>query len=259
MVNQFVYSLIYLTEPIGFIWFLLLLGAILFLKRKQWLAAIYCLCVAAIISLIGSTPLPGKLMETLERQYIRTNIYDVPVCDAVVSLGGSVQASKFDIYGLDLMFTGDRIFMAVELIKKGKAKNLVIGGSGYEVNGGKRIEPDMVKRWLEEWKLVDAQIFSLGATENTHEEALKTAELASKMGWKSVIIVTSAYHMPRTAATFKKTGLNIVCVPCDFQTSVSIETPISYTLVPRYQGFMKLSLFIRETVGLLIYKLRGWA
>ena len=259
MLNQLIYSLIYLTEPIGFIWFLLLVGAVVFLKRKQFLPSVYCLFIAAIISVIGSTPLPGKLMETLERQYVQTNIYNVPVCDAVVSLGGSVQASKYDIYGLDVMFTGDRIFMAVELVKKGRAKNLIIGGSGYEVNGVKKIESDMVKHWLEEWKLVNVPIYSLGATENTHEEALRTAELAQKLGWKSVILVTSAYHMPRTAATFRKTGLNIVCVPCDFQTSVSIETPVTYTLVPRYQGFMKLSLFIRETVGLMIYKMRGWA
>lgn len=263
MISQLLHSLIYLAEPIGFIWLLILTGAIIFAKRKNWFAALYCLIVAGIISLIGSTPIPGKLVETLERQYVRANPYDVPVCDAVVSLGGSVQGSRFDAHGLDIMFTGDRIFMAVELIKRGRGKCLVIGGSGYEVNGITRIEPDIVKQWLSEWKLVDVPIYSLGATENTHEEALKTMELAKKHGWKQIILVTSAFHLPRAAATFKKvsenTGLNIICVPCDFQTSISIETPTAYTLVPRYQGFVKLSIFIRETIGMAIYKIRGWA
>ncbi|MGC8829454.1 MAG: YdcF family protein [Verrucomicrobiia bacterium] len=264
MISQLLHSLIYLAEPIGFVWFLILLGAIIFAKRKNWLASLYCLIIAGIISLIGSTPAPGKLMELLEKQYIRQNPYDLPVCDAVISLGGSVQGSRYDAHNLDLMFTSDRIFMAIELIKRGLAKNLVIGGSGYEVNGTVKIESDMVKQWLTEWKLVEVPIYSLGATENTHEEALRVAALAKTNGWKQIILVTSAYHLPRAAATFKKAtreiaGFNIFCVPCDFQTSISIETPTAYTLVPRYQGFVKLSLFVREIIGTAIYKIRGWA
>ncbi|MGC8743600.1 MAG: YdcF family protein [Verrucomicrobiia bacterium] len=264
MLSQLIHSLIYIAEPIGFIWFLILVGAVIFAKRKNWLASLYCLIIAGVISLIGGTPVPGKLMELLEKQYIKQNPYDLPVCDAVVSLGGSVQGSRYDAHNLDLMFTADRIFMAVELIKRGRAKNLLVGGSGYEVDGVVKIEPDMVKKWLVEWRLVDVPIYSLGATENTYEEALRVAALAKTNEWKQIILVTSAYHLPRAAATFKKAtgdipGFVINCVPCDFQTSLSIETPTAYTLVPRYQGFVKLSLFIREIIGTAMYKLRGWA
>ncbi len=258
MLRQLFYSLIYLTEPIGFIWFLLCVGALIFARKKQWLASIYCIVIAGIISIIGSTPLPGKLVEMLEKQYLRQDPFDVPVCDAVVSLGGSVQTSKYDAHNLDVMYSGDRIFMAVELAKRGRAKNLVIGGSGYLFNGVLKIEPDMVKQWLTDWKLNYVPIYSLGATDNTHDEALRVANLAKTNGWQQILVVTSAYHMPRTAATFKKAGLNIVCVPCDFQTSLSIETPVSYTLVPRYQGFVKLSIFIHEILGMATYKIHGW-
>ncbi len=259
MLSQLIHSLIYLIEPIGFIWFLLCIGALLFARRKQWLASIYCIVIAGMISVIGSTPVPGKLIEILEKQYLRQNPYDVPVCDAVISVGGSVQASKYDAHNLDVMYAGDRIFMAIELVKRGRAKNLVIGGSGYEFNGVYKIEPDMIKEWLIDWKLVDVPIYSLGATENTHDEAVRIANLVKTNGWQQIIVVSSAYHLPRTAATFKKAGLNIVCVPCDFQTSLSIETPVSYTLVPRYHGFVKLSIFIHEFIGMTMYKIRGWA
>ena len=182
MLRQLFYSLIYLTEPIGFIWFLLCVGALIFARKKQWLASIYCIVIAGIISIIGSTPLPGKLIEMLEKQYLRQDPFDVPVCDAVVSLGGSVQASKYDAHNLDLLYSCDRISMAVELVKRGRAKNLVIGGSGYQFKGVLIVEPDMVKQWLTDWKLVDVPIYSLGATDNTHDEALRVANLAKTNG-----------------------------------------------------------------------------
>lgn len=259
MVNQLITSLIYLAEPIGFIWFLLILGTLIFIKRKQWLPAIYSVSIAAIMSLIGSTPIPGWLLESLERHYVKNYQTDVPVCDAVVVLGGWTQASRYEANGLDFMNEGDRIIMGIELIKRGKAKNLVLGGSGYYVNGKLKIESELAKQWLSNWRIVNAEIFSLGATENTYDEAVRTRELARRFGWKKLIIVTSAYHLRRAEAVFKSIGIDVVPVPCDFRTSLSIETPVAYTLVPRYQGFIKLSLYIREVVGYYIYYLRGWA
>jgi uncharacterized SAM-binding protein YcdF (DUF218 family) len=149
--------------------------------------------------------------------------------------------------------------MGLELMRLGKGKALVLGGAVTELEGGeKRVEADLMQKWLAAWKLPEAPVISLGACENTHDEAQKVAKLCQERGWKQVVLVTSAYHLPRAAACFRTEGVATTCVPCDFKTSVSLEGKPGFTLVPRYQGFLKASIYVREQIGWIVYRWRGW-
>ena len=53
---------------------------------------------------------------------------------------------------------------------------------------------------------------------NTAEEARALDRMARAREWRSVLLVTSATHLPRSVATFRRlTGLTIIPVACDFQ------------------------------------------
>ena len=66
--------------------------------------------------------------------------------------------------------------------------------------------------------------------------------------------------MKRAQATFQTAGVPVFCVPCDFQTKVSVETGDELVLIPipRPGGFQKVSLFLHEQIGWLTYRMRGW-
>ena len=178
--------------------------------------------------------------------------------NGVEVLGGGVRPSKYDVAGLDLYAAGDRVVMGVEFVRRGKARNMVVGGGAYTIGGRRLVEADLTKRWLAEWRLADVPVFSLGACENTHDEAVRVAALRKEKGWQKILLVTSAYHMKRAQAVFRTAGVPVVCVPCDYQTEVSIETGPGATIVPRFGGFQKLSLFIHEQIGWWMYRWRGW-
>jgi uncharacterized SAM-binding protein YcdF (DUF218 family) len=201
---------------------------------------------------------PGDLVASLERPFIVRELDKLPACDAVVVLGGACRPSKFDVGGLDLTAASDRVIMGLELIRRGKARNLVVSGAGHNVNGRKLVEADLTKRWLTTWHLPNAPIESLGACVDTHDEALRVAALRREKGWQKVLLVTSAFHMKRAQAVFRTAGVPVVCVPCDFQTDISIETEWGWAWVPRQPGFEKLTLYIHEQIGWLVYRWRGW-
>jgi uncharacterized SAM-binding protein YcdF (DUF218 family) len=183
----------------------------------------------------------------------------VPAADAVIMLGGGFEPSRLEAFGLGLTPDADRAVMALELVRQRKGGVLVLSGAETVLeNGERRVEADMMVKWLAAWKLPDVPVLSLGACENTHDEAVKVARLAKEKGWKKIILVTSAYHMPRAAACFRTEGVPVVCVPCDYKTSLSLEGRGGVELVPRYQGVIKLSLYVREKVGWQMYRLRGW-
>jgi uncharacterized SAM-binding protein YcdF (DUF218 family) len=260
MIGQILRSLTCLAEPVGFVWLCLLVAASwLWIKRSR-LTALFLFAVAVFMSIVGATRVPGDLVAALERPFVIENLETVSTADAVVALGGAVRPSKYDAFGLDMREAADRVVMALELVRRDKAKNLVLGGAVHAVNGQQRIEADMTKKWLETWGLTNAQIYSLGGCANTHDEAVRVAALLKEKGWQRVILVTSAYHMKRAQATFLTAGVPVVCVPCDFQTKVSVETEDQPGLIPipRPAGFQKISLFLHEQIGWLTYRLHGW-
>lgn len=258
MLDQLMRSALHVLEPLGFIWICLWIGTVLLWRRKQRLLALGCAAIAVLLFVFGCTPVPGLLLASLERPYIVKNLDDLPLCDAVVALGGGVQPSRHEAFGLDVKASGDRIVMAVELVRRGKAPNLVLGGATQRVDGMEYREADLTADWLAAWQVTGARVFNLDSCENTHDEALRTAALMKEHGWKRILLVTSAFHMRRAEAVFRTAGVPVVPVACDFQTDLSVLTGRSIQLVPRPGGFMKTELWFHEKVGWLIYRLRGW-
>ena len=100
----------------------------------------------------------------------------------------------------------------------------------------------------------------------TAEEAKRINQLAAEQGWKQLILVTSAFHMPRAVASFQQqSNLQIIPVACDYRLDpqhqnqafswgelLGIRSISSGALNQTTQVFF-------EHLGLLVYKLRGQA
>lgn len=257
MLFQFLNFFTPLLYPIGLIWLGCLVAAGVFAWKKQKPPAISLTVVAVVISIIGSD-LSGALLRTLEKPYARETLAEVPVCDAVVVLGGGIAPSKYDPAGFTFTDAGDRIIAAVEVLRLGKAPVLVLGGGFYETDGEKESDAPQVQDWLVRSGLVTNQIVQVGITHNTREEAVKVKALAGEHEWKRVILVTSAFHMKRTEAVFRTAGLDVIPVACDFNTVGRPKGGRTFNPFPKPEGFGALNYYIHEQVGMLIYRLRGW-
>src|SRR5262245_40579165 len=117
-----------LLEPIGLIWLALLLLTVLLWRKRQRGFAISTGTLAVAIYVIGATAVPDSLLRSLERTYVGVNHASLPDGDAVVLLGGGVGLSRYEVAGLHLSEAGDRVIMALELMRLNKAPALVCGG-----------------------------------------------------------------------------------------------------------------------------------
>jgi uncharacterized SAM-binding protein YcdF (DUF218 family) len=248
-----------LIEPIGFIWLVLLIACVRAVIKKDRRQAFFTGTLALFITLVGSTKLPAYLLSTLERPYAVEDFSSLPDCDAVVLLGGSHEFSNYGVNSIEFGGATDRIITAAELVRLKKGEALVIGGGEYSSSGQTGLHGQLIAEWLESWKPFDSPIHVLGYSSNTKDEADQTKVLAEKNGWKKIILVTSANHMRRAEALFKKTGLEVVSVGSDFEGLSSLEADFRiYNIVPGSVGFDELSYYLHEQVGWLYYKLRGW-
>jgi len=258
MREELLHQLLYLLEPIGFVWFcLLVLAAALWWKgqRRFALATGY---VVLFMTVVGSSPVPGWLLRSLERPYAGVQLEALPAADAIVLLGGGASASRYEVQGVHLTPAGDRIIMAHALFKMGKAPVLVLGGNASQLDNTLRLESEIVRNLLVTLGVPAEAMISLGRNADTYGEAQKVRALATERGWRRILLVTSANHMRRASATFKAQDIEVIPVPCNFFTSVSTPSGSQGISVPRYQGFATMATWLHEEIGWFMYRRRGW-
>ena len=246
-----------ILQPVGFVWVLLLLWSLRSVFRGEGKSGGVCLCLAAILFVGGSTPLPARWMGNLERPYDGKAWEKVDAADAVVMLGGTHDFSRRSPLPFNLGDTSDRIFSALELIRLGKAKHLVLGGAGYETPKGIRPDSELLEHWMRLWRLPTGEIHLLGACRDTLDEAERTLILARRYQWKRVFLVTSASHLRRAEAVFNRVGIETVPVGCDFIGLDALEAGNQWQIVPTLRSLEITRHWLHETLGWWYYKLKG--
>ncbi len=105
-----------------------------------------------------------------------------------------------------------------------------------------------------------------GPRSNTHEDALFCHEILAEKGINRIILVTSAIHMPRAAAIFKRQGFDVIPAPVDYSVTqakwediTQIKFPnILVDFFPNVGNMGMVSNAIKEYLGIFIYNFRGW-
>src|ERR1035437_39772 len=199
-----------LLEPLGAIWLLMVLSVVVLLFRRERRTALWLMLPTVLLFLVGSTPMADMLVGAAERRYATGNIAALAPTDAAIALGGNERASAYDVYGFAIGQSEERILTATELVRLGKAKTLVLGGSAECIPGRPGV-PTMalVRNWLVSSGLATTRVTHLGICANTHDEAIEFRRLKDAEGWQRVILVTSALHMRRAAAVFRKQGVEV--------------------------------------------------
>ena len=98
---------------------------------------------------------------------------------------------------------------------------------------------------------------------DTHQHALNLHEEFTRRGFKRVLLVTSAMHMPRSLAVMRRgcPGIEFVAMPTDFHFPDPPPESLAKRLargVPGAKHLEEFTLLMHEYVGMLYYWLRGW-
>ena len=183
----------------------------------------------------------------LEREFLvdgRVPVVETfPDADAIVLLGGSMGIETNMSSYAEMATSADRVWQAVRLYKAGKADKIIATGDYAK---------DTTLPLLKEFGVGEEVVSFLDA--RTTEEEAKGVE---KLGYKKILLVTSAWHMKRARLMFKKyaPGIEVVCAPADFENTFSAEkTPLFKMFLPDPNVFMLNSVAFHEWVGIVGYK-----
>lgn len=232
--------------PLGIVT-LLLLFALWRLKRWPVLAAILLLYISST-SLIGT-----QLIGWLETRYPAVPISDVEPVDAVVVLSGIV-GPPVAVGTLPNFSDGvDRFEAGIALTQAGKAHWLVFTGGRIPWDGRTRVEGEELRTEAILRGVPEDRIIVTREVGTTAEEAQAVADLVRERRWRRVILVTTGWHMPRSAYLFKRAGVDCIIFPVDFRRNRG--SPLTLLdFLPGAGGLSNTEMALREIYGNVFYR-----
>ena len=178
--------------------------------------------------------------------------------DVAIVLTGITRAYKSPHDRVYIEKGADRVLHTLQLYKTGKIKKIVIsGGSGLLINKNKDVESENLKKIFLLGGVNEADLFLEDKSRNTHENAVFTAQLLKeKFPGQKYLLVTSAFHMRRAEACFRKEKVSFDIYPADFYT----DDPDFYykDIIPSPRALVLWEILTREVSGFVVYKLAGY-
>lgn len=244
----------FFAQPINLAILLLLAGLLAGFFGSRRLLKSGTFLAALILVLSVWTSFGAMIMTPLEERYQR------PAAprhvDGIVVLGGGMEgAINLARGGYELSTAGDRFVETAILARRyPDAKVVVSGGTGELILEG---EGDAVsaQRLLIALGVAPERLVLEGESRNTYENAVFTRKLVTPKPGETWLLVTSAFHMPRSKALFDKAGFGTVPWPVDYRTSgregigLFRDNPID--------SLQTTTMAIKEWIGLFVYWATG--
>ena len=199
---------------------LLLQLAALVAHRRRWSPWLSAAAIAVLW--IPSTPLVSRqLVWGLEERSAALTPEPIPRADAIVVLGGGLRPALPPRRRVEVNEAGDRLLTGLDLLRQGKAPLLVFTGGKVRLTAADPAasEASSAATLAAQLGLRPAQMLLLEQPRNTAEEARAVQQLAGQRRWRSVLLVTSATHLPRALATFRRLAADSITTSSGTQYS----------------------------------------
>jgi len=196
----------------------------------------------------------GSLENRISAGTLPDQIYGIIVLAGMVDM----KVSRKEL--IELTEQSDRIIEGVILAKKHpEAKLIITGGSGSLEQSENLREADYLQKLAIILGIAKDRILIERNSRNTHEHAVELANLLPNKDNAHWVLITSAFHMPRAFACFRKAGIKVIPYPVDYKTKFGTQDALSISmLLPTLGNINRFNIALHEWLGLVVYRLLGY-
>jgi uncharacterized SAM-binding protein YcdF (DUF218 family) len=242
-----------IAEPVTVL--VLVAGVGVALAFTRWASIGRRLSALAVLGLliILFTPIGVALLRPLENRFPSPPA-DLPAPTGIIVLGGGLEEAKSEARGQTILDgDGMRLIAGLQLGQRYPTARLIFtGGSGSLLEHAPAEATGARKFWLDLGGNADQMSFE-GKSRNTWENGLFTRDIVQLKPGETWLLVTSAWHMPRSMGIFRRLGFKVIAYPVAYRTFG--DNRDWGFLVAASDRILTLDLAIREWIGLLAYRL----
>ena len=212
-------------------------------------AKIWLTSVLATIVTVTFVPVADPLLRHLESRFPQPNLTQV---EAIVILGGASPPDETRTWGqYALNGAGERVLFGLALAAKFPDALVVYTGrneSLMALNSAMPLDQDIMQLG----KLTQDRFIREGKSRSTYENAILTAPLLPTPANTRPLLITSAWHMPRSVAAFCAAGVAVTPFPVDYRSGRPAEFD------PKFgENMDDLAKAVHEYIGLAAYYVSG--
>ena len=256
-----------IIAPSSLLCALFLISLISLIARKHHMARLCGVASIALFLFIGCTSFADRALGKWERQYplLSSTDYNAQNIAGVIVLGGGVDLNRSKIQDRLVLshYNGDRIIDFITLIQRHADLDYIYsGGSGAvtlknDKDKAPMGEADYAKPFISALTK-NPYIYYESESKNTYQNALYAkhqyiseidALWPTKKPW---LLVTSAYHMPRSYAVFKALEWNVIAYPSAYICDV--DKPLWHITLKFWENWGKIDILAREIIGMMAYR-----
>lgn len=249
-----------LLYPLGMTSVLLVI-AILNFWQRPYRAGMALLLALGVLLLSSNGWFADVMVSALESQ--NPPLVNPPKAAAIIVLGGSTYPPNYPRQWPEVNEAGDRVLYGAKLYRDGRAPKVILSGGRIEWKDSGQAEAIDMQTLMTTMGVPRTDIILEPDSLNTFENArnvkavLEDNDLSGKM-----LLVTSAMHMPRSKAIFKKQGIDVIPAPTDFLVEPHRKNRSSrerlLNILPDAEALEQTTKAMKERIGYQIYRLRGW-
>ena len=209
--------------------------------------------ISSFIFYIVSTPIFSNLiMKKVEGEYYYRSINEIEQVDAIVILSGMMRINEFEDDYIVEWGDIDRFFKGIRLYDLNKSNLIIFTGGNNPYNKTKISEGKVLENFAIKYGVKKEDIVITKDVLNTSDEARAVHDLIGNK--KTIILVTSAFHMKRAKSLFERQKINVIPYKVDYKTPPSLEFNF-IDFLPSSQGLRKTEIAFREIIGRLYYSI----
>ncbi len=227
-------------------------------KRLRWVRQLLISSLLLLVTL--SSPLVATpLIGSLESWYHSPQLTPSDRFDAIVVLGGGLdEKGSLRPTTEPSSYSRNRTTCGVDLYQQGYAPTLVLTGGDGRIFGTGPKEAVEMKRWAIRLGVPESATMIDIEARNTYENATGTKRL---LGPASILLVSSASHLPRAIPVFTKQGFRVTPAPCDYASQnlprENWDDIDAFDVLPSDIALQHTRDVVTEVAGIVIYWLAG--
>ena len=242
------------AQPLSVVAILTALGVVLVWRHRRRLSLLVLILALSVHFLASFTNLGFVLIQPLEDRYVAPETEPATVSTIVVLGGATLARPSAARHRVELNEAGDRLTEALRLARIYPQAILVLsGGSGVLGDEDER-EATIMQRFLVDQGIDPTRMRLDDASRNTAENVTHTRDLLADRP-KPILLITSAFHMPRAVGLFEAAGIPVVPWPVDYRSPGQQSFRIDFAN-PVF-NLSVLSVAVREWIGLWVYQWSG--
>lgn len=241
-----------IVAPGNLLIILLSVGIVLLLMNKIRYAKIVLSTVSTVFIVISMFPVGHWLLYPLEGQFSIEPVLPLQV-DGIIVLSGAVVAKATAQTGqVQVNEKVDRELAFMKLARRYPEAKLLYTGGSSSLTHQQFKGADAGRQLLEEQGIDLSRVVFERDSRNTSESAHLSIKKVQPELDESWVLITTAWHMPRSIGVFCKEGWSVIPYPVDYNGSNRFSFGFNFTA-----HLLGLEVAVKEWLGLLAYWMSG--